>query len=73
MAGWIIGAATFLCALHLVGDAPQPRPWRGAGAALLAAGAAFRLVEAAPLNHWLVRVALALSGNPSPYPWGHCG
>lgn len=75
-AGWLIGAATFLCALHLVGDAPPPRPGRGAAAlacALLAAGVAAWAVETAPLNHWLVRVALALSGNPSPYPWGHCG
>jgi hypothetical protein len=30
-------------------------------------------VAPAPLNRWMVRVALALSGNPSPYPWDICG
>ncbi len=73
LAGWLIGAATFACALRLVDAAPAPGTWRGGGAAVLAAGVAAWAVETAPLNHWMVRVALALSGNAAPHPWDHCG
>ncbi|WP_296944851.1 phosphatase PAP2 family protein [uncultured Massilia sp.] len=73
LAGWLIGAATCAWAVRLVAAAPAPDPWRGGGAALLAAGIAAWAVAAAPLSHWMVRVALALSGNAAPHPWDHCG
>lgn len=73
VAGWLIGVAVFVCALRLIADAPAAPPPAAFGAALLAFGATAWLVQAAPLNHWMVRVALALSGNPVPTPWDSCG
>ncbi|MFK3741320.1 phosphatase PAP2 family protein [Massilia sp. TN1-12] len=75
-AGWLIGAAVFACALRLTAAVP-PAPPRtvgtGATAALLAFGLLAWVVEHAPLNRWMIAVALALSGNAAPYPWDHCG
>jgi hypothetical protein len=73
-AGWLVGASAFACTLRLARGA-APASWRSAGAALLVfgLGAGAWTVAPAPLNRWMVRVALALSGNPSPYPWDICG
>lgn len=73
LAGWLIGAAVFVCALHLTADVPAAPPLACGAAALLAFGLTAWAVEAAPLNYWLIRVALSLSGNTAPTPWDACG
>jgi hypothetical protein len=73
IAGWLIGAAASACAIYLVGDIAAPPVGK---AVLLCAGACIAIVWAlkrAPLGYWMVKVALALSGNTHPTPWDHCG
>lgn len=72
-AGWLIGAATFLYARRLLDGVSPPPPAPALAGAVLAFGAAAWAVAPAPFNYWMIRVALALSGNPSPYPWHSCG
>jgi len=47
------------------------------GFALACAGCAFLatawVLHSAPLNYWMIKMALVLSGNPAPVPWDHCG
>jgi hypothetical protein len=73
IAGWLIGAGATVCAIHLAGDvAPPP-----AGKAFLLCAAACIgiawMLRRAPLGYWMIKVALALSGNTRPTPWDHCG
>lgn len=35
--------------------------------------AAAWVLRSAPLNYWMIKVALVLSGNPAPIPWDQCG
>lgn len=41
--------------------------------AVLACLASAWLLRSAPLNWWMIKVALVLSGNSTPVPWDHCG
>jgi len=69
IAGWIIGMVAFLCAVHLVGDAPAPPT----GEALACAGLVFCAtawaLDSVSVGYWMIRLALVLSGNHYPYPW----
>jgi hypothetical protein len=49
-----------------------PTPAKIACAALAFLASAW-LLRSAPLNWWMIKVALLLSGNSTPVPWGHCG
>lgn len=73
MAGWVIGTGVFLCAVHIAGDQPAPP----AGRAIACAACAFLVtawvLRSAPLNWWMIKVALVLSGHPAPIPWDYCG
>lgn len=76
IAGWLVGGAASLCAIHLAADAPAPR----AAAALPCALFAFValvvtawLLRSVSVGHWVVVAALVLSGNVHPYSWGSCG
>jgi hypothetical protein len=73
VAGWLIGTGVFLCTAHLAGDLPAPPAGCAIACAALAFLAAAWLLRAAPLNWWMIKVALVLSGNPAPTPWDHCG
>jgi len=58
--------------------APEFAPaFAPAPAALACAALAFLasawLLRSAPLNYWMIKVALVLSGNAAPVPWDHCG
>lgn len=72
VAGWTIGTAAFLCAVHLTNDAPAPPTGRAIAGAALAFGATAWALHSVTVGYWMVRLALALSGNPHPYPWDHC-
>lgn len=72
-AGWLIGAGASVCAICLVGNVAAPP----AGIAVVSCAAACIAIvwalKRAPLGYWMVKVALALSGNTHPTPWDHCG
>jgi hypothetical protein len=71
--GWLIGAAASMCAIHLAGDVAAPPPGRAILCCSLAWAAVAWALQSAPLGYWMVKVALALSGNAHPTPWDHCG
>jgi hypothetical protein len=73
VAGWLIGTSVFLCAVHLARGQPAPPAGRATACAALAFLATAWLLRSAPLNWWMIKVALVLSGNPVPTPWDHCG
>lgn len=73
IAGWIIGMAAFLCTVHLAGDAPAPPTGQALVCAGLAFGATVWALHSVSVGYWMIRLALALSGNPYPYPWDTCG
>jgi hypothetical protein len=73
IAGWLIGAGASVCAIHLAVDVAPPPAGR---AVLLCAAACIGIawmLRRAPLGYWMIKVALALSGNTRPTPWDHCG
>ena len=72
IAGWIIGMAAFLCAVHLTEDAPAPPTGRAIAGAALAFGATAWALRTVSVGYWMIRLALALSGNPYPYSWDNC-
>ena len=41
--------------------------------AVLAFLASAWVLRSAPLNYWMIKAALVLSGNTAPVPWDHCG
>jgi hypothetical protein len=73
IAGWIIGLAAFLCTVHLAGDVPAPPTGTALASAGLAFGATAWALHSVSVGYWMIRLALALSGNLYPYPWDNCG
>jgi len=73
VAGWLIGTGVFLCTVHLAGAEPAPPAGRALACAAFAFLATAWVLRSAPLNYWMIKVALVLSGNPAPIPWDHCG
>jgi hypothetical protein len=73
IAGWIIGLAAFLCTVLLVGAAPAPPTGKALACAGLAFGATAWALHSVSVGYWMIRLALALSGNSYPYPWDSCG
>jgi hypothetical protein len=71
--GWLIGAAASVCAIHLTGDVPAPPPRRALVCCLAAWLAVAWVLRSASVGYWMIKVALALSGNHYPTPWDHCG
>ena len=73
IAGWLIGTGASVCAIHLAGDVAAPPTGRAIVCCALAWAAVAWALEMAPLGYWMIKVALALSGNAHPTPWDHCG
>jgi hypothetical protein len=73
IAGWLIGAGASVCAIHLAGDVAAPPTGRAIFCCSLAWAAVAWALHSAPLGYWMIKVALALSGNAHPTPWDHCG
>ncbi len=65
-------AATAAAPSAAASPAFVPTPATIACAALAFLASAW-LLRSAPLNWWMIKVALLLSGNSTPVPWGHCG
>lgn len=73
-AGWLVGAGAALCAMRLAGAAPAPASASAAAlpSALLAFGIAAWVLHRVSVGYWMIKVALALSGNHVPYAWDRC-
>jgi len=72
-AGWLVGCAASLAAIRLAGPAPAPRPLAGLACALLAFAGVAWAMQRAQVGYWMIKVALALSGNARPFSWDSCG
>lgn len=73
LAGWLIGAAVCLCAVRLTTHATAPVAnvaWSSAACAFCVTAWVLHSVS---VGYWMVKVALALSGNPAPHHWDQCG
>lgn len=77
VAGWLVGAVAALCAMRLADAAPAWVPASALASALSCALLAFGLtawvLQRVSLGYWMIKVALALSGNHYPYSWDRCG
>lgn len=72
-AGWLLGACASIGTVHEAerrGVTPGPTPALGAVAAFFASA---WLMQSAHVGYWMIKVALALSGNARPYSWDTCG
>jgi hypothetical protein len=71
--GWLLGACASVGTVYQAeprGVAPGP------ASALCAVGAFLAsawLMQSAHVGYWMIRLALALSGNAHPYSWDTCG
>jgi len=71
-AGWMVGCGASLAAIRLAGPAPAARPAAGLVCALLAFAGVAWAMQRAQVGYWMIKVALALSGNARPFPWDSC-
>lgn len=71
-AGWMVGAATAAGTIRVAREAKRPRPLAGLVAALLAFATTAWAMQGAHVGYWMIKAALALSGNTRPFEWGCC-
>lgn len=72
LAGWMIGTCTFLAGVYLSGRAPAPPAGRALAGSMLAFAATAWAISSLPFGYWMMRLALALSGNHLPFSWDRC-
>lgn len=72
-AGWLIGSVVFLSSVYAMGGHPAAPAGSAIACAMLAFLASAWVLCAVPLNYWMIKMALLLSGTPAPTPWLHCG
>lgn len=71
--GWLLGACASVGTLYQAepgGISPGPASAACAVAVFLASAS---LMQSAHVGYWMIRLALALSGNAHPYSWDTCG
>ncbi|MFC5458995.1 membrane-associated phospholipid phosphatase [Massilia niabensis] len=71
-AGWMVGAAAAAGTVRVAKEAQPPRPLAGLAAGLLAFAATAWVMQGAHIGYWMIKLALALSGNTRPFQWGCC-
>lgn len=73
LTGWLLGACASIGTVYQA----EPGGVASGAAAVLCAVAVFfasaSLMQSAHVGYWMIRVALALSGNARPYSWDTCG
>ena len=72
-AGWIVGAVASGAMIRFARTARQPSLLAGTAAALAAFISVGWVMQQAQVGYWMVKVALALSGNRTPFSWDSCG
>jgi hypothetical protein len=73
VAGWLVGAVACACAAYLGAGTPAPPAAIALPSAALAFGITAWVLHSVSVGYWMVKVALALSGNHYPYSWDRCG
>lgn len=73
IAGWLVGVAASTGTIRVTRRAGPPRSWAGLACALFAFGMVGWAMQQARVGYWMVKVALALSGNDQPFHWDSCG
>jgi hypothetical protein len=72
-AGWATGALVSLGSVRFARHIPASPPVRGLACATLAFALAAWFMQLVPVNYWMVKAALALSGSDRLHPWDSCG
>ncbi|KQQ89167.1 hypothetical protein [Massilia sp. Leaf139] len=72
-AGWLVGATASGAMIRIAGRARQPALPIGLAASLAAFIATAWAMQQAQVGYWMIKVALALSGNRAPFRWDSCG
>lgn len=72
-AGWAVGAAAAGGMLRIARTVRTPPLAAGLALSLLAFGATAWAMQKAQVGYWMIKVALALSGNRYPFRWDSCG
>lgn len=73
LSGWLLGAAASLLGVAWSDELAQARLLPAIWWSLPVFAVGAWLMEFAHVGYWMIRVALALSGNSHPYPWDVCG
>ena len=73
LSGWLLGTAASLLGVAWSGDLAGARLLPAMWWALPVFAVGAWLMEFAHVGYWMIRVALALSGNSRPFPWDACG
>ena len=73
VSGWLLGAAVSLAGVAWSGDLRTARPLTGVWWSLPVFTIGAWLMQFASVGDWMVRLALALSGNSHPHAWDACG
>ena len=72
VAGWATGAAISIAAIACLRVQPLHRSLPGLACAVGAFAGVAWMMKSAPLGYWMVRAALALSGNGHLHSWDSC-
>lgn len=72
-AGWAVGAAASVAMLRIARTARSPPLAAGLAWSLLAYGGAAWAMQRTHVGYWMIKLALALSGNRYPFRWDSCG
>ena len=72
-AGWAVGAAAGGAMVRIARTARQPALLAGMAAGLAAFTVTAWAMQQAQVGYWMIKVALALSGNRTPFRWDSCG
>jgi len=70
--GWLLGASASLLGAAWPGELARARLLPAIWWSLPVFAIAAWLMEFAHVGYWMIRLALALSGNSHPYPWDAC-
>lgn len=71
--GWLLGSAASLAAVRALDGARAPAFGGALAVSLLAFALCAWVIGVVPVGYWMVKMALALSGNTVPTPWERCG
>jgi hypothetical protein len=71
--GWLLGAGVSLAGVMWSHDLRTARLLPGLWWSLPVFAVGAWLMQSAHIGYWMVRVALALSGNRRPHDWDACG
>ncbi|MFC4931127.1 phosphatase PAP2 family protein [Massilia sp. GCM10023247] len=71
--GWMVGAAAAAGTIRIARNALAPAPLTGLAGGLLAFAATTWAMQQAHVGYWMIKLALALSGNTHPFEWDRCG